>query len=234
LTTSLCGGRLPLFQAGVFIMIRSACAATAAVFVALLAAPAPAQDAAPSSPCEIHVWPAPELKAVTQGWVWNHTVNQAFDPAKGGVARPKVLAPAAQAGLLARMDLAGLFGAAPAQLVVHPEPLTRAQASAPTRQTASASPCYSELIVSQVFYDEAPMAGKSLRSLLVHRRFDGSARVQSSFSTWAETELTTFPAKIASEAQAADTELLDAYRSNVYIFARFEQAPRPPPKPKRR
>jgi hypothetical protein len=214
-------------------MIRSICA-MAAAFVGLLAAPAPAQDAAPSAPCEIHVWPAPELKAVTQGWVWNHTVNQAFDPAKGGVERPKVLEPGAQAELLARMDLAALFGAAPAQVTVHPEPLTRAQASAPTRQSDSASLCYSELIVSQIFFDEAPMAGKSLRSLLVHRRFGGAATVQSSFSTWAETELTTFPAKTAPEAQAADTELLDAYRSNVYIFARYEQAPRQPPKPKRR
>jgi hypothetical protein len=218
-------------------MIRSACAVAAILLAAVAAAPAGAQEGAPSSPsapCEIHVWPAPELKAVTQGWVWNHTVNQAFDPAKGGVARPKVLAPEAQGALLGTLDLPRLFGAAPAEVVVHPEPLTYAAASAPVRQSASTSPCYSELIVRQIFYDEAPMAGKSLRSLLVYRRFGSAPEVQSSFSTWAETSLSTFPAQTAAEAQAADAELLQAYRNNVSGFAVYERTPRKPPKTPRK
>jgi hypothetical protein len=195
----------------------------------MLASPAFAQAPAPAA-CEMHVWPAPELKAVTQGWVWNHTVDQAFDPSKGGVARPKVLEPEAQAALLATIDLAELFRAAPAQVVIHPEPLSRAQALSPARQSPSASPCYSELIVRQIFYDYAPMAGKSLRTLFVYRRFGDAPEVRSSFSTFGETSLATFPAATAAEAKAAETELQMAYRANVHVFARYEQAPHEPAK----
>lgn len=212
-------------------MMRGAFAAAA--LLAALAAPARAQPSGAPDACELHVWPAPELKAVTQGWVWNHTVDQAFDPARGGIERPKVLAPEAQAELLAGLDLPALLHVAPARVVVHPEPLTRAEALAPGRQSGSASPCYSELIVRQIFYDYAPMAGKSLRSLLSFRRFGDSPEVRSSFTTFAESGLLTFPAATAEQAQAAESELRQAYRSNVGIFAVYEQAPRRPAKPRK-
>lgn len=210
-------------------MIAKASSVAAAAWTMLAAAAAAAQGP-PASGCEVHVWPAPELQAVTQGWVWNHTVNQAFDPAKGGVERPKVLSSEAQVELLATLDLPGMFQAAPAQVVIHAEPLSRAQALSPARQSPSASPCYSELIVRQVFYDEAPMAGKSLRTLLVYRRFGDSPEAQSSFTTFAETGLETFPAKTAADARGAEDEIRQAYRSNVGIFANYALSPRRPAK----
>jgi len=204
--------------------------AAAAASCCLLAVPARAQPAAPLAGCEIHVWPASELNSVTQGWVWNHTINQAFDPARGGVERPKVLDPAAQTALLGEIDLPALLHAEPARVVIHAEPLTRAQALAPERQSGSTSTCYSELIVRQLFYDYAPMAGKSLRTLFAYRRFGDSPLVQSSFTTFAESGLLVFPAATAEHAQAAEAELRQAYKSNVGIFAVYEQAPRRPAK----
>jgi hypothetical protein len=168
---------------------------------------------------------------VTQGWVFNHTVNQAFDASKGGdTARPKVLAPDRQAALLAEMDLADLFKLAPATVTVHPEPLPRSREAAGERQVGSASPCYAELVVSQIFYDHAPMAGRSLKSLVLLRRFGASPAPEATFSTWTESDLQTFPAKVAADARAADEELITAYRSNLRSFAIYAAAPKTPRK----
>jgi hypothetical protein len=198
-----------------------------------------AQDAAvePAAPepalsqCELHVWPAAEIKSVTQGWWWNHTVNQAFDPAKGGLERPKVLAPERQRDLLGALDLPQLLQLPPSAVTIHIDPLPRTASATKARLSGSSSSCYAELIVSQNFYDAAPMAPKSLRSLLVLRRFGDAIESPSSFSTWADTSLAIYPAKTADQAQAADREIGTAYAANVRIFAGY--ATRPPKKKKK-
>jgi hypothetical protein len=205
-------------------------AAWTAFAVALfLASPAAAQDAAPAG-CELHVWPAAEIKSVTQGWVWNHTVNQAFDQSLGGATRPRMLGPDRQVGMLRELDLPALLQLAPSAVVFHPEPLARTATANKARLSDSASPCYVELIVSQNFFDSAPMAPKSLRSLIVLRKFADAPEAQSSFSTWADTSLVVFPAKTADKAEAADREIAFAYTANIRIFAGY--ATKPPRKKK--
>lgn len=200
------------------------------VAVALAAAlPAAAQDAA-SSACELHVWPAAEIKSVTQGWVWNHTVNQAFDQGLGGIVRPKVLAPERQVELLATLDLPKLLALPPSAVTIHPAPLARTATATKTRLSGATTGCYAEMIVSQNFYDSAPLAPRALRSLIVLRRFGAAPEAESSFSTWADTSLAIFPAKVAANAEAADREIAQAYTANIRIFAGY--ATRPPRKKK--
>ncbi|HEX8444930.1 MAG TPA: hypothetical protein VF631_14925 [Allosphingosinicella sp.] len=176
--------------------------------------------------CELHVWPAGDLKAVTQGWVFNHTLNQAFDLAKGGTAKPAVLAPERQVTLLQAMDLPMALKLPPqTRVVMHSEPLPRSREGAKERQSPSSSPCYSELVVSQIFYDDAPMARGGLKTLALYRVFADAPLLRTSFATWTETELSTFPAKSAAEARAADEELILAYRSNLRGFAGHALAP---------
>jgi hypothetical protein len=97
---------------------------TAIVAASLMLAPGAFAQDTPSSgtgtACELHVWPATELKAVTQSWGWNHTVNQAFDPAKGGIDRPKVLAPDSQTALLRELNLPDLLRLGEASTVSMP------------------------------------------------------------------------------------------------------------------
>lgn len=194
----------------------------------MVVASAQAQDAAgPASgqSCELHVWPAMELKSTSQGWVWNHTVNQAFDPSKGGVERPRVLSPARQIELLNKLDLPDLFKLGGASTTVHLEPLARTATSNRSRLSGSTSPCYTELVVSQNFYDVAPMAPRELRTLFVLRKFGDTPETQTSFSTWADTALDIFPAKTAELAEAADREISAAFSTNVRIFAGYLNRP---------
>ena len=202
-----------------------------AVAIAGVAPAAVAAADEPTTACELHVWPAPELKATTQGWWSNDVVNRAFDPAHGGVEPPKALIPGSQIAVLRALDLANLIQDAPANIVIHDEPLSRAAAMASERQSASTSPCYSELIVSQIFYERDPLSGRSLRTLVVHRRFGDAPTVKSSFSTWAQTKLIVFPAADPAQRAAADAELIQAYRNNLYSFIAYERRPSKKKKP---
>lgn len=207
---------------------------TAIVAASLMLAPEAFAQDTPSSAtgtgCELHVWPATELKAVTQSWVWNHTVNQAFDPSQGGIDRPKVLAPDQQVGLLGQLNLPELLRLGEASTVVHAEALPRTATSGKARLSDSKSTCYAELIVSQNFYETAPLAPRSLRTLFVMRKFGDAPEVQSSFSTWADTSLQIFPAKTADQAEPADREMSAAFSLNVREFAAY--ATKPPKKKK--
>lgn len=201
-------------------------AVVAAICVAAL--PALAQDATVPSqdqPCELHVWPAAELKSTSQGWIWNHTVNQAFDPSKGGVDRPRVLAAARQIDLLGKLDLPDLFKLGEVSTLVHAEALPRTATSNKHRLSNSTSPCYAELVVSQNFYDAAPLAPRALRTLFVLRKFGDAPEAQTSFSTWADTSLEVFPARTAELAEAADREISAAFSTNVRIFAGYLSRP---------
>lgn len=180
----------------------------------------------PAAGCELHVWPASDIKAVTQGWVLNNTVNQDFNLAKGGFAKPQTLTPDRQVALLKAVDLPGLLKLPAQQVVTHDEPLTRAQAAAQTRNAQSTSPCYTEFVVSQLFYDRAPIAGRSLKTMIVYRTFGDAANVEATFATWAETGLKIFPAKTAEQAGAAEAELETAYQTNMREFAGYATAPK--------
>jgi hypothetical protein len=194
---------------------------------ALPSALAAAADA-PDTACELHVWPAPELKSTTQGWWTNDTVDHAFDTSHGGVERPKSLAPESQVEVLRALDLAELIGDAPAKVVIHAEPLPRTAALADTRQSPSTSPCYSELIVSQIFYEHAPLTDRSLRILAVHRRFGDAPQAQSSFSTWAHSTLIHFPPASPDQRIAAEAELVQAYRTDLLAFIDYDRRSRKP------
>lgn len=187
-----------------------------------------AQVQSETSPaCELHLWPADDIKAVTQGWILNHVVDQTFDASRSDVAKPEVLAPARQAELLAAQDWNALLKFPPGRVITHSEPLGRSEASAKQRHASSSSSCYREFAVSQLFYDDAPIAGRSLRALMIYRDFGSDSVPQSTFSTWAETRLKLFPADKEEEAGAADAELVNAYRSNLRTFARYALAPPP-------
>lgn len=203
----------------------AAAAALGGVATAAAGQEAPAPAAA-GPECELHVWPAGDLKAVTQGWVFNHTLDQAFDVEKGGTAKPAVLAPERQVGLLQDMDLPTALKLPPGtRVVIHAEPLPRSREGVKERQTPSSSPCYSELVVSQIFYDDAPMARGGLKTLALYRAFGDAPLLRTSFATWTETELSTFPAKTSADARAADEELIIAYRSNLRGFAGHALSP---------
>jgi hypothetical protein len=187
-----------------------------------LAAPLPFVSGRVPAPatCRLEAWPARPIDAVTQGDLWNHAVNQAFDPARGGVARPDVLAPEGQRRLLEQADLPGLFRLEGASTIVHPGPPAGARpVSAASPRLSAGEGCAVELVVVRLFYDRAALAGRSLKSLLVIRRFGDGPEVLASYSGWGETALARFPPGKGDDLAAADAELQDAYLANLRQFA---------------
>ena len=175
--------------------------------------------------CELHVWPAPEVKALTEGVIWNDVVNKAFDPSKGGIARPEALTDKGQVALLTGLPLPAMLGLSAVAVILHDAPLPRTAMSGKQRHASSTSTCYSELILSQMIYANSPLAGASLKTLLVIRRFGAAADVQASFSTWADRPLKMFPPKTPDAAQAANAELAQAYVDNIRRFGDYVLTP---------
>lgn len=192
-------------------------------------------DEAPSKPqCELHVWPAGPLKGLSQSAILNHMVDQVFDPARGGMARPEGLSPAGQLALLSAMDLPALLGLPPATLVTHETPLSRQETSQTARHAGAGSACHAELIVMQNVFDKAPLASPALKTLFLFRRFGEEAEPVSRFSTWADRTLLLYPPKDGADAEVAEAELLTAFTDNVRSFAGFATRPPKPAPPARK
>jgi hypothetical protein len=157
---------------------------------------------------------------VTQGDLWNHAVNQTFDPARGGVARPDALAVEGQRRLLETLDIAALFVLDGATTIIHAGPPdVRPVSGTSPRLGQDAGDCTVELVVSRLFYDRAALAGRSLKSLLVVRHFGAGPEPLASYTAWGETVLTRFPPRAGDDLAAADAELEAAYLANLRQFA---------------
>jgi hypothetical protein len=201
--------------------------AVVATFAGLCALPAEAQSPSVVDPqsCELHVWPSTELKSVTEGWIWNERVNQAFNPAYGGTERPAVLSPKRQLEIISSLKLPERLGIDRYRIVPHDVPLGRAAAAEKIRHSESTSACYGELLVSQIIFEKNALSGSSLRTLGILRLFTSGAEPHSSFMTWASHPLAEFPAKRAEKAQAAASEVDDAFGQTLLKFAAFAVRP---------
>lgn len=172
--------------------------------------------------CELHVWPAERFQAMTTGWLGGGLFDAALH-ADGDKARRSHLASAldseGQVAALQQLDLVKLLQLPPAQVVVHNEPLDRKTLSKiNTRRAESASPCYSELFVTDVLYTKAAMWGRSLRTGFTLRQFGPNPATPLIKSTVGGNGLKIFPAKEGQDTTAADAELVSVFQKN------FEEA----------
>jgi hypothetical protein len=208
---------------------------SAAAFLA--AAPAIAQDSpaiAPAEPltqanataapqCELHIWPAERFQAMTTGWGVGFGALAALADsaghAKGDKARRSQLASAldseGQIDALQSLDLIALLHLQPSKIVNHAEALDRKTVNKiMTRRSDSAAPCYSELIVTDVFYQKAAMWGRSLRTSFILREFPANAKAPTIRKTTGGNGLSIFPAKEGEDTTAADAELVSVFQKN--------------------
>jgi hypothetical protein len=207
-------------------------ACSAAMVLGLSALPASAQapfvagTITDPAACTLHVWPAGPIDAVTQGDIWNHTVNQAFDPARGGIARPDVLSVDAQRAHLGEAGPAALLRLEGAAVIVHAAPPPRLAAAGGRAPLAPVeTDCHIELVVSRLFYDRAPLTQRSLKSLVLIRQFHATGELAASYASWGETPLTRFPPKPGDDLAAAEAELVAAYIANLRQVAGFAAIP---------
>lgn len=200
-------------------------------------APAPAQaepaaaPAQPETPCELHVWPAERFNAMTTGWLSGFGVVGAVADAAGNADKNKTnrtqlasaLDPQGQLDALTALNLTSLLKAKPARIVVHPDALDRKTINKiSTRRAQSASPCYSELIVADVFYQKAAIYGRSLKTLFMYREFGAAKDKPWIYKAWGGNGLKTFPPKPGEDVQAANDELVSTFKKNFEEYAHNE------------
>jgi len=195
---------------------------------------APADQAsAVSNKCEIHIWPAERFTARTTGWLLGFGViggmADASVHATGDAARRGNLASAweseNQTELLASMDLVKLLNAQPATIIRHNEPLDRKTVTKiMERRAQSTSPCYSELMVTDIFYQKAGIYGRSLKTLFMYRRFGAAQTKPVIYKGWGGNGLKLFPPKEGEDVQAANGELVSVFKSDFEEFAKNARA----------
>lgn len=209
-----------------------------AIFAAIalvLACPAAAQDpaasaaASPGDPagCEFHVWPGDGLMSTYYGWFHGGIVNGSVQGRPGYPAiPPNPIDTAMQATLLAESHPESAMRQPDHRLIVHPEALSsRAIRQARERLAESASHCYAELIVDDVFLQTDWVNGSSLHILFHYRDFGPDMLPRRVFATWVDTHLSTFPPRQPDQLEAAITEIRQAFRHNVALFAAAANRP---------
>ena len=194
--------------------------------------PAPVGTVSPAPPegdCELHVWPAERFTARTTGWLSGFGVAGAIADsaghAGGDQGRKAALASAldseGQAAALGSMDLSGKLGLKPSKIVLHDAPLDRKTVNKiSTRRAESASGCYAELIVADLFYQKAAIYGRSLKVLFMLRKFGAATDKPVIYKNWGGNGLKLFPPKEGEDVQAATAELVDVFKADFDEFAR--------------
>jgi hypothetical protein len=219
----------------------------AAVVALLLTGIAQAQTAAPATGgaggCELHVWPASGLNSVYYGWLHGGIVNGATTGRDGYPQVPTdPMDVPSQIAMLTEAQPQIPLGLTDYRLVVHGEALSsRDIRASTTRLGGSDSPCYSELIIDDIFFQQGVFSGSDLKTSFRFREFGAAATPQRIFGTWVHTPLLRFAMgsnKSTSDGKssaiekgqdpaAAIEEMKAAYKQNVVKFAQaLLKAPR--------
>ena len=208
---------------------RISATATITGLMACAAASAPAQGTAPAAPatsqaCELHVWPAERMNAVTTGWLGGGLLDAAINSGKNASDKAGVasaLDSPTQLDALQSLDLIDLLELQPGTVIVrHEQPLERKTMNkVKTRRSDSAATCYNELIVADVFYQKAAIYGRSLRTLFMLRKFGDDQKIDFEYKAWGGNGLKLFPAKEGEDAIAASDELVTIFKRNFDEYA---------------
>lgn len=180
-----------------------------------------ATDPGPSSSCEFHIWPAERLGSVFYGWLHGGIVDGGQT---GRAGYPKIPADplplSMQVKLLEEVPIDSLAAATQVKRVVHAEALNSAVVrSATGRLSDSTAPCYSELIVESVKFQQDPFSGGWLNMLFRYRRFGSATAPVQLFGSFTKTKLTRFPPADEPARAAAEAELQYAFTANVAQFS---------------
>jgi hypothetical protein len=186
---------------------------------------AQAQDA--PTGCEFHAWPGEGLTSIYYGLLHGGIVNGGQQGRRGYPrVPPNAMATAVQAELLAEAQPQRVMNHPDHRLIVHPEALdSRTIRTSRGRIADSASPCYVELIVDDVVLQQDFVNGAKLRVLFRYRDFRQEALPWRTFTTWADTSLSSFPPRTEADIPAALREMRGAFSRDITVFAGSLRAP---------
>jgi hypothetical protein len=219
-------------------MVRSGFLAALGLGTALLAGAALADETAPSAApqtCELHVWPGNDLRSTYHGWFHGGIVDGAVQGRDGYRPLPsRPLTAERQVDRLRGLPVPQLLGLNDYALVVHDKPLdSRTLRTTTGRLVPDAGPCYAELAVDDVFFQEDIVDGRFLKVLFRFRKFDSGAAPSRSFGAYIQRRLTQFPPKTPeADPQAGLDELATQFGEAVTEFG--QSLNKPPKAPKKR
>lgn len=162
--------------------------------------------------CELHVWPANDLRSTYHGWFHGGLVDGAVQGREGYRKLPdSPLGTARQVEVLHTLPVAERLGLPTYRTVIHDNALdSRTVRQATGRLLTEASRCYAELVVDDAFFQEDVVTGKYLKVLYRFRSFDGETPVRR-FGTYSQIKLLLFPPTTREDGDAALDELTKAY-----------------------
>lgn len=186
-------------------------------------APATTSAAAATS-CELHIWPAERMNAMTTGLLGGGLLDAALHSGKNASDKAGIasaLDSPSQLDALQSLNLVELLKLQPGTTIIrHEQPLERKTMNkVKTRRSDSTAACYNELIVADVFYQKAAIYGRSLRTLFMLREFGNDQKIDLEYKAWGGNGLKLFPAKEGEDAVAASDELVGVFKKNFDEYA---------------
>ena len=187
--------------------------------------PLPAAVASPAPTCEMHIWPAARVNAVTQGAGSMFGLIGAMIDAASNANRNKrdkafitaALDPAAQARALRELDLPTALALPSSTIITHDEGI-ELKSDMTGRLTNSAAPCYYDVVIRQLFYLKAATTKGKMRTFIAVRGANGKARVID-YKDSANHALDVKLPEEGEDATVANRALIDAFKANVTEFS---------------
>jgi hypothetical protein len=224
------GLKYALGLAAAALAATSAMAQTAEAPVAAAPAePAPpaaeaSASAAPPPACELHVWPAARVSAVTQGvGAGFGLVGALIDSAAHADQNKRdtafitgTLDAHAQAQVLRDLDLPARLHLPPSQVIIHDEGID-VQRDDPRRLSDSTARCYAEFVVRSLSYFQNVAYKAQMRTFLEVRRFDGPT-MSYDFRDSRHEKLKVKLPKEGEDTGPATDALITAFRGDVTYF----------------
>ena len=169
--------------------------------------------------CVLHVWPARDARSSYTGWFHGGAVDGDKRGIKGypdmhGAA----LNSAAQRELLARIDWAERRRLPGLAVVVHDAPPPSSDDIGRTTALLADRPgCYDEVLVHSVFIEGATFSSKSVRLMMIAKRWRGSARPDTYSAMSVEKVVLT-----DKDPAVIEKSLKDGFASAIHQYLRDE------------
>lgn len=207
-----------------------------AVSTVLLATPALAQD--DGAPCELHIWPAVELRFSDQG-MWDNFKSGLQGGILGELDKPErrmersdremeqlpaapqeLMAVADQVALLKALPDAAGLGLPAHRLIVHDTALSsRDIRNTKGRHASASATCYADLVLDSLVFSNEWGNGQNLKSFYRFRDFGtGDAPIRS-FGAWVDTRLAIEPEDLPEKFDSAEAEMHAAFTNNIALFS---------------
>jgi len=178
----------------------------------------------PPPTCELHVWPAARVSAVTQGAAAGLGLLGALIDSAAHADQNKrdtafitgALDASAQARVLRDIDLPTQLHLPPSQVIIHEQGIDL-KSDNPARLSDSKAQCYSEFVVRSLLYFKNAVYKGQMRTFLGLRSYDGD-KVTFDFRDSRHENLEVKLPKEGEDTGPATDALLKAFRGDVVFF----------------